>query len=157
MEGFTVALALVDAIPVLLFGASMILLGSRLQSPLFTVGAILSTLAGCCKVAWKLILGLKKKDVRWLNKGFLPLMGAGWLLILLSLIFLKSGGADTSWAKGLIAMPSVLLLALWVILMLFMVWYRKKRFINDDAKKNWTAQIINLIGQAAMLLAIVLA
>ena len=157
MEGFTVSLALVDAIPVLLFGASMIILGSRLCSPLFTIGAILSTLAGCCKVAWKLILGIKKKDVRWLNKGFLPLMSAGWLLILLSLIFIRSSSADTSWAKGLIAMPSVLFLALWVILMLFMVWYRKKRFVNDDAKKNWTAQIINLIGQAALLLAIVLA
>ncbi len=56
MEGFTVALALVNAIPVLLFGSSMILVASRFGHPLFIIGAALSTLAGCCKVAWKLIL-----------------------------------------------------------------------------------------------------
>ena len=157
MEGFTVGLALFDALPVLFFGASIILLASRFNSPLFIIGAVLATLAGCCKVAWKLILGLKKKDVRWLNKGFLPLMGAGWILILLSLIFIRHSVIDTSWAKGLIAMPSVLFLALWVIMMLVMVWYKKTRFKNDDAKKNWTAQIVNCIGQAFLFLAILLA
>ena len=117
MEGFTVALALVDAIPVLFFGASMILIAAGFSSPLFMIGAVLSTLAGCCKVAWKLILGTSKKDVKWLNKCFLPLMGAGWLLILISLIFIRNGAASTEWAKGLLAMPSILLLALWIILM----------------------------------------
>ena len=117
MEGFTVALALVDAIPVLLFGASMILLGSRLQSLLFTVGAILSTLAGCCKVAWKLILGLKKKDVRWLNKGFLPLMGAGWLLILLSFLFYipVAVGAGALPMLGMLMLPKTVCYKLMII------------------------------------------
>lgn len=49
MEGFTVALALVDAIPVLSFGISMVIIAGRFQSPLFMVGAGLSVLAGCCK------------------------------------------------------------------------------------------------------------
>ena len=157
MEGFTLALALVDAIPVLLFGASMIMIAARCNSVLFVIGAVLSTLAGCFKVLWKIILATRKKNVKWLNKGFLPLMGAGWILILLSLILMAVRGANTAWASGLVRMPGILFLALWLVLMLFMVWYRKKRFINDDAKKNWTAQIINLIGQAALLLAIVLA
>ena len=157
MEGFTVALALVDAIPVLFFGASMILIASKLHSPLFVIGAILSTLAGCCKVAWKLILGTSKKDVKWLNKCFLPLMGAGWLLILISLIFIRNGAANTDWFKGLLAMPSVLFLVLWVIMMVGMGWYKKTRFENTDAKKNWTVQIINIIGQAALFFAILFA
>ena len=38
-----------------------------------------------------------------------------------------------------------------------MGWYRKKRFKNDDAKSNWTAQIVNIIAQAALFLAILLA
>lgn len=157
MEGFTLALALVDAIPVLLFGASMIMIAARCNSVLFVIGAVLSTLAGCFKVLWKIILATKKKDVKWLNKGFLPLMGAGWILILLSLILMAVRGADTAWAAGLVRMPSVLLLALWLVLMLFMVWYRKKRFVNEDAKKNWTAQIINCVAMASLFLGILLA
>ena len=54
MEGFTVSLALVDAIPVLFFGASMILVAERFGSPLFIAGASLSTAAGCFKVLWKM-------------------------------------------------------------------------------------------------------
>ena len=48
MEGFTVALALVDAIPVLSFGISMVIIATRFESPLFMIGAALSVLAGCC-------------------------------------------------------------------------------------------------------------
>ena len=155
MEGFTLALALVDAIPVLLFAASAILLGARLNSPLFLIGAVLSALAGCCKVAWKLILAISKKNLKWLNKCFLPLMGAGWLLIATSLAV---GFKNSSWnAKALLTMPSLALLILTVVLSGFMGWYRKARFKNDDAKSNWTAQIINIAAQAALFFAILLA
>ena len=46
MEGFTLALALVDAIPVLSFGAAMVIIATRFGSPLVMVGAALSVLAG---------------------------------------------------------------------------------------------------------------
>ena len=51
MEGFTIGLALVDAVPVLSFGISMVIIASKFGSPLFMVGAALSVLAGCCKVS----------------------------------------------------------------------------------------------------------
>ena len=86
MEGFTVALALVDAIPVLSFGISMVIIATRFESPLFMIGAALSVLAGCCKVAWKLVLGIWKKDLRWLNKPFLPMQITGFGFILGSFI-----------------------------------------------------------------------
>ena len=63
MEGFTIGLALVDAIPVLSFGISMLIIAGRFNSPLFTLGAVLSVLGGCCKVAWKLVLGITKKTI----------------------------------------------------------------------------------------------
>ena len=155
MEGFTLALALADAIPVLLFAASAILLGARWKSPLFLIGAVLSALAGCCKVVWKLMLAARKKDVKGLNKCFLPLMGAGWLLIVISLCI---GFKNSTWnAKALLTMPSLALWILTIVLFIFMGWYRKKRFKNDDAKSNWTAQIVNIIAQAALFLAILLA
>ena len=156
MEGFTLSLALVDAIPVLFFGASMIMVAARFRSPLFIAGAVISTLAGCCKVLWKLILGIWKKDVRWLNKPFVPMQATGFLLMLVSFLL---GFGKINWAAVLGAVtgfPSILLFLLWIAMMGTMGWYRKNRFDNS-AKANWAAQLINCVGQGALFFAILLA
>ena len=157
MEGFTLGLALVDAIPVLSFGISMVIIATRFQSPLFMIGAGLSVLAGCCKVAWKLVLGIARKDLRWLNKPFVPMQAAGFLLMLVSFVI---GFGKVNWpavGAAILSIPSILLFAGWLILMGVMVWYRKHKFRNDDAKANWTAQIINAAGQTCLLLGILFA
>ena len=157
MEGFTIGLALVDAIPVLSFGISMVIIATRFDSPLFLIGAALSVLAGCCKVAWKLVLGIWKKDLRWLNKPFLPMQITGFGFILGSLVT-SIGKID--WAgvvAAVLGVPSVLFFIAWIGLMGFMGWYRKNRFKHDDAHSNWTAQIVNAIGQTCLLLGILFA
>jgi hypothetical protein len=157
MEGFTIGLALVDAVPVLSFGISMVIIATRFRSPLFMIGAALSVLAGCCKVAWKLVLGVAKKDLRWLNKPFVPMQATGFLLMLISFIL---GFGSINWAgtgAALISFPSILFFAAWIGLMGFMGWYRKNKFKNDDAHSNWTAQIINAVGQTCLLLGILFA
>ena len=157
MEGFTLALALVDAIPVLSFGISMVIIATRFQSPLFMVGAALSVLGGCCKVAWKLVLGITKKDLRWLNKPFVPMMAGGFLLLVISVLL---NITKINWAgvgAAMISLPSLLFFLAWLGLMCFMGWFRKHKFQNDDAKSNWTAQIINAIGQTCLLLGILFA
>ena len=157
MEGFTIALALVDAIPVLSFGISMVIIASRFQSPLFMIGAALSVLAGCCKVAWKMVLGITQKDLRWLNKPFVPMQATGFLLMLISFLL---GFKKISWGSVLAAVtgiPSILFFIAWIGFMGFMGWYRKHKFSNEDAKSNWTAQIINAIGQTCLLLGILFA
>lgn len=157
MEGFTVALALVDAVPVLSFGISMVIIASRFDSPTFIIGAVLSVLAGCCKVCWKLILGIWKKDLRWLNKPFLPMQITGFGFIIGSLI---GAWKRIDWAgvvAAVLSFPSVLFFIAWIGLMGFMGWYRKNRFRNEDAHSNWTAQIVNAVGQTCLLLGILLA
>ena len=157
MEGFTIGLALVDAIPVLSFGISMVIVASRFPSPLFMIGAILSVLGGCCKVAWKLVLGIWKKDLRWINKPFVPMMAGGFLLLIISLIV---GFGKIHWAgvgAAILSFPSILFFVAWIGLMGFMGWYRKHKFSNEDAKSNWTAQIVNALGQTCLLLGILFA
>lgn len=157
MEGFTVGLALVDAIPVLSFGIAMVIIAGKFGSPLFMVGAALSVLAGCCKVAWKLILGIWKKDLRWLNKPFMPMQAAGFLLMAISFVV---GFGKINWAavgSGILSFPSALFFVAWIGLMGFMGWFRKHKFKNEDAKANWTAQIINAVGQTCLLLGILFA
>ena len=157
MEGFTVGLALVDAIPVLSFGISMVIIASRFDSPLFMFGAALSVLAGCCKVAWKLVLGIAKKNLRWLNKPFVPMMASGFLLLLVSVLL---NITKIDWAgvgAAIIGLPSLLFFIAWLGLMGFMAWFRKHKFQNDDARSNWTAQIVNAAGQTCLLLGILFA
>ena len=157
MEGFTIGLALVDAIPVLSFGISMVIIAGRFDSALFMVGAALSVLAGCCKVAWKLVLGIAKKDLRWLNKPFLPMQITGFGFILGSLL---TSFGKIDWPGVLdaaVSFPSILFFVLWIGLMGFMGWFRKHKFSNDDARSNWTAQIVNAVGQTCLLLGILFA
>ena len=157
MEGFTLGLALVDAIPVLSFGISMVIIASRFDSPLFLMGASLSVLAGCCKVAWKLVLGIWKKDLKWLNKPFVPMQITGFGFILGSLL---TGLKKINWTGVLSAVtgfPSIVFFAAWIGLMFAMSWYRKHKFQRNDARSNWTAQIINAVGQTRLLLGILLA
>ena len=157
MKGFTIGLALVDAIPVLSFGISMLIIATRFQSPVFMIGAVLSVLGGCCKVAWKLVLGIWKKDLRWLNKLFAPMMAGGFLMLLISFVIgFGSINWDSVWA-AVTTIPSVIFFALWAVLMGVMTWYRKAKFNHDDAKSNWTAQIINAVGQTCLLLGILFA
>ena len=157
MEGFTVGLALVDAIPVLSFGISMVIVASRFDSPLFLAGAALSVLAGCCKVAWKLVLGIANKDLKWLNKPFVPMQATGFLLMLVSFVLgfrrIHWGGVWTA----VTGIPSILFFAAWIGLMFTMSWYRKHKFQRNDAHSNWTAQIINAVGQTCLLLGILFA
>jgi len=157
MEGFTVGLALVDAIPVLSFGISMVIIASRFDSPMFMVGAALSVLAGCCKVAWKMVLGLARKDLKWLNKPFVPMQATGFLLMMISFVL---GFRKISWSGILAAVtgfPSIVFFVCWIGCMFAMSWYRKHKFQRDDARSNWTAQIINAAGQTCLLLGILLA
>jgi len=108
-------------------------------------------------VAWKLVLGIAKKDLRWLNKPFLPMQITGFLLMLISFVL---GFRKISWGGVLAAvtgLPSILFFLVWIGLMGFMGWYRKHKFRNEDAKSNWTAQIINAIGQTCLLLGILFA
>ena len=103
------------------------------------------------------MLGIWKKDLRWLNKPFVPMQATGFLLMGVSFVL---GFGSIDWAAvgaALISFPSLLFFVAWIGLMGFMGWYRKNKFSNDDAHSNWTAQIINAIGQTCLLLGILFA
>ena len=104
-----------------------------------------------------LVLGIAGKDLRWLNKPFVPMQITGFGFILGSLL---TSLTKIDWAGVLVTVcsfPSILFFLAWVGLMGFMGWYRKNRFRHDDAHSNWTAQIINAVGQTCLLLGILFA
>ncbi len=157
MEEFTLALALVDFIPVLAFGIAIIMISLGFKSKLFLIGAIISLVAGLCKVLWKLILGTTKKDVKWLNKCFLPMQSGGWVVMLLGIICNLGKINFGNLLSAVVGMPQLIFFILWFVLMGTMVWYKKNKFERYSAKKNWTAEIINSCAQICLLIAVICA
>ncbi|NLL62818.1 MAG: hypothetical protein GX241_01035 [Ruminococcaceae bacterium] len=161
-EEFTVAMALVDALPVLFFAGSGIIVSTALAGTGHTfwivlTGALLITLGGFCKVLWKLLLGLDKGDVKVFNKVFVPFMAGGFFITLAGVIFgtFKKTICWASALKSVTSIPAVFFFILGFIGMGFMILYRKKydrETFRTDAKKNWIAQFTNLFAQGMIFL-----
>ena len=153
-EGFTLALALVDAVPVALFCASAIVFGARAASPVFVAGAVLSFAGGAGKVCWKLLIAVARRNVAWLGKQMRYVMPVGFALMI--------AGAAINHAQvaGLIAalirLPSLAFLLAWLACMCAMGYLAGHRD-QTDARSNWTEQLVNACGQAALLAALLLA
>lgn len=145
-EGFTLSLALVDALPVLLFGASCILIGMIFKSPLFIIGACLCFAGGFMKVMWKVVLALKKKDVRFLNKQFRYTMIGGFVLIIISVIVGFKRISLAAIGAAITGLPQVIFFALWLVGMITMGVLAKK-LDSAVAKNNWIEQCVNGVAQ----------
>ena len=156
-EGFTLGLALVDAVPVLEFGATMLVVAGRLGSPVFAVGAVACALAGAGKVAWKLVLALAGRDVPWLASQFRYVMSAGFLLMVVGVVAAAAGGSldlaavaaraasgasGACLAAGLVGMVAMGVMA--------------AHLDRRNARHNWAEQLVNAAAQAAFLAAALL-
>ena len=87
MNSFTVPMALIDYIPVILFllGTTIIAkdLKHRISSIswwLFTIGIVMVTAAGALKATYKLLYALNIEDVTWMTKQFFSNQATGFLL-----------------------------------------------------------------------------
>ena len=96
---YSVGMALVDFIPVLLFGAASVILMRDLYNKmsngafaLFAAGTIDIFIAGVLQATWKLLYAAGICDFRALNTFFLPAQSLGLLLAGLSVIFMLTVG-----------------------------------------------------------------
>lgn len=93
MYNFSIPMALVDYIPVIFFGITMVLLQRDLYNKmykgayaLFAAGTINVFCAGFLKATWKLLYAAGICDFHVLNTMFLPVQSIGFLLIGLGLV-----------------------------------------------------------------------
>ena len=87
MNDFSVAMALVDYIPVLFFAAAAVILMRDLYNrmskgafALFAAGVIDVTIAGALKATWKLLYAAGVCDFQALDAMFFPVQSIGFLL-----------------------------------------------------------------------------
>ena len=153
-EGFTLALALVDALPVAFFCAAAILAGVEIGSPLFTVGAALAAVGGTGKVCWKLVLALARRNVPLLGRQMRVTMPTGFLLMIAGAFCSPASAGALVQRIG--TFPSAAFAIAWVACMGAMGYLATHRD-QADARSNWVEQLVNAAGQACLLVAIALA
>ena len=152
-EGFTLSLAIVDAIPVLLFAVAIIILGVKAAfSQLIMLGGFLIFLGGAIKVLWKVIVATKQKNVYWMYKQMGPVMGIGFLLLIIGCIVSRSA---LKAAFAGIGVASIVLFALWFVCMGLMGVFASK-LDSSDPKSNWIEQCTNGVGELCLCLALAL-
>ena len=152
---FTLGLAIVDALPVLLFGGSMIMIGLLFGSVLFLLGAALCFWAGAAKVLWKIIVVTRKKNVWWLFLQMRIVMPLGFALMLLAAILNLKAIHLTAVLTAIVSMPSVIFFAIGVLGMVLMGIFAAK-LDAADVRSNWIEQLTNTAAQASLFIGILL-
>lgn len=152
---FTLGLAIVDALPVLLFGGSMIMIGLLFGSVLFLLGAALCFWAGAAKVLWKIIVVTRKKNVWWLFLQMRIVMPLGFALMLLAVILNLKAIRLTALLTAVVSMPSVIFFAIGVLGMVLMGIFAAK-LDSADVHSNWIEQLTNTAAQASFFVGILL-
>ena len=179
---FTIELALVDYIPVILFAIAGVILARDLKNKmgglnflLFNLGVWGVFAAGACKATWKLLIAANIADIQILNKMFFPTQSIGFLLAGLGLIFMLIAKKNRLYGVNTFVFIGMMVASLGIMDVCLSVLAGKLKkggavalFIISfvcslcmgylssrdftEAIWNWIAQSINILGQGTLLL-----
>lgn len=153
-ENFSISLVILDLISVLFFSLSTFLIAYRIHSKLFIFGSILCFCAGFCKVLWKFIIGLAKKNIWSLYIQLRFFMPLGFVFMIISIILFRNQ-IDWKIVLNLIfSVPQIIFFFLGILGMIFMGIFA---FTLDgkDLKSNWLEEITNGLSQIFIFLGII--
>lgn len=175
----TVPMALMDFVPVLLFGAAWVILYRDLKNKLnlcsgilLPLGAGLVFLAGFLKATWKLQKALCVPAVELFNKMMFPTQSVGFLLMAVGMLALMYGkrksarsltmvwvmltvlgnlgaSAGLVWIASKVKKAAVPLFIVAFVCSMMMGYLSSRDFAQ--ASMHWIAQSVNTLGQALLL------
>lgn len=154
-QDFSLSLAIVDAIPVILFGGSTILISLIFNSKLFLIGYLLCLFAGLSKVIWKIIVTTKKKNIWFLFIQMRITMPIGLLLMIISFIINKQLINIDVLLINLLSFPVNLFFIIGIIEMIMMLIFALT-LDGNKVKNNWMEQITNLIAQLCFFIGLLI-
>jgi hypothetical protein len=182
----TVPMALLDFLPVLLFGSAWVILYRDLKNKLnlcdrilLPLGAVMVFLAGFLKATWKMQKALGVPAVELFNKMMFPTQSVGFVLLAVGMLSLMYGKRKSA-ARSL-TMVWVMCNVLGALGMLSgLVWVAKRMKVKPaiplfiltfvllmmmgylsshdfaQASANWIAQSINTLGEGLLLVGSIL-
>lgn len=149
---YTMGLALLDIMPVLLFLASGLIMYSMYGSPLLLAGVLACFTGGLCKAIWKMIVVVRKKDLPGLTRMFHILMPAGFALMILSVLAGGKAAISGLW-RSLTMMPAAILFIAGFVLMCIMGYLGSH--MDNSARSNWIEELVNTLAQLAVLAGVI--
>ena len=154
VEGVSVGMAAMDLIPVVLYGTGCYMVGKRLKNPVFTAGAVASTLSGAGKAAWKMIQATTGKNVFWLNTQMHRVMPVGFALMAASPLTDHDNAKTDALLRACVSQPALGFFAAGAMGMGLMGRWAASL---DPAKSrsNWIEQTTNVAAQAAFFAGVV--
>ena len=175
----TVPMALMDFVPVLLFGAAWVILYRDLKNKLnlcsgilLPLGAGLVFLAGFLKATWKMQKALGVPAVELFNKMMFPTQSVGFLLMAVGMLALMYGkrksarsltmvwvmltvlgnlgaSAGLVWIASKVKKAAVPLFIVAFVCSMMMGYLSSRDFAQ--ASMHWIAQSVNTLGQTLLL------
>ncbi len=175
----TVPMALMDFVPVLLFGAAWLILYRDLKNKLdlcsgvlLPLGAALVFLAGFLKATWKMQNAIGAAPVELFNKMMFPTQSVGFLLMAVAMLALMYGkrksarsltmvwvmltvlgnlgaSAGLVWIASKVKKAAVPLFIVAFVCSMMMGYLSSRDFAQ--ASMHWIAQSVNTLGQALLL------
>lgn len=175
----TVPMALMDFVPVLLFGAAWLILYRDLKNKLdlcsgvlLPLGAALVFLAGFLKATWKMQNAIGAAPVELFNKMMFPTQSVGFLLMAVGMLALMYGkrksarsltmvwvmltvlgnlgaSAGLVWIASKVKKAAVPLFIVAFVCSMMMGYLSSRDFAQ--ASMHWIAQSVNTLGQGLLL------
>ena len=175
----TVPMALMDFVPVLLFGADWLILYKDLKNKLdlcsgvlLPLGAALVFLAGFLKATWKMQNAVGAAPVELFNKMMFPTQSVGFLLMAVGMLALMYGkrksarsltmvwvmltvlgnlgaSAGLVWIASKVKKAAVPLFIVAFVCSMMMGYLSSRDFAQ--ASMHWIAQSVNTLGQGLLL------
>ena len=175
----TVPMALMDFVPVLLFGAAWLILYRDLKNKLdlcsgvlLPLGAALVFLAGFLKATWKMQNAIGAAPVELFNKMMFPTQSVGFLLMAVGMLALMysqrksarsltmvwvmltvlgnlGASAGLVWIASKVKKAAVPLFIVAFVCSMMMGYLSSRDFAQ--ASMHWIAQSVNTLGQALLL------
>ena len=180
----TVPMALMDFLPVLLFGAAWLILYKDLKNKLdlcsgvlLPLGAALVFLAGFLKATWKMQKALCVPAVELFNKMMFPTQSVGFLLMAVGMLALMYGkrksarsltmvwvmltvlgnlgaSAGLVWIASKVKKAAVPLFIVAFVFSMMMGYLSSRDFAQ--ASMHWIAQSVNTLGQGLLLVGVLM-
>lgn len=184
MKEFSLPMAIVDYIPVILFALSTSLLAKDLKHKMnkitkymLYIGILLVTVAGFLKATYKLLYALNIGDFTFLSNQFFPNQAIGFLLVGIATLLALSNKNKEAFViptMGLVAIMIIGVCAMDAGLCFIASKMKKKNALIcfiisfflilmmgylsskdfDKAYMNWLAQAVNILGQLLLYIGV---
>lgn len=157
---FSIPLALVNLVPVILFAASMGILIADTRNVVFAIGAAFVMIAALIIVVGKLAAAIRKRERPNNLSLFLPLLIIGMLLLVAGTVLMVRNGTMTGAfiRQNVMCHPAIVFLGFSIVgfcLMGVVRTQNPEEEFETNAGLNWQAAVIHIFAQIFLLLTIV--